>query len=476
MDSNYELIIGLEVHVQSKTKSKMFCSCDANYFNAAPNSHVCPVCFGLPGALPVPNKRAIELCIKTALALNCKINQNTKFDRKNYFYPDLPKGFQISQYDQPIGYEGYIDIETSSERKRIGITRIHQEEDTGKSIHSNGETLLDFNKSGVPLVEIVSEPDFRTKDEVTAYCKRLRQIVRYLGVSSADMEKGEMRFELNMSLRQKGQSSLPNYKVEVKNIASISVLEKVIDFEFARQQELLDNGEIPQQETRGLVDMSGKTVSQRSKENEADYRYFPEPDIPLIEISKDMIESIQSEMVELPQAKKDRYISEYGVDPDTAEAIIVDVSTYQTFENMIEGLTNKYIVEVAKWYTGDFFALENNQERHSSFADSMLVEVVQMVVDKKITRANAKEVLEIAYTKGIKPTEIVKEKGFEVVSDTGAIEAVVDKVIENNPKAIEDARKNPNAAMFIVGQAMRELKGQADAQTVKDMVLKKISN
>lgn len=475
MDSNYELIIGLEVHVQSKTKSKMFCSCDSNYFNASPNSHVCPVCFGLPGALPVPNKRAIELCIKTALALNCKINQNTKFDRKNYFYPDLPKGFQISQYDQPIGYEGYIDIETKEGKKRIGITRIHQEEDTGKSIHSNGETLLDYNKSGVPLVEIVSEPDFRTKEEVTAYCKRLRQIVRYLSVSTADMEKGEMRFELNMSLRKRGESTLPKYKVEVKNIASISVLEKVIDYEFKRQSEILDNGELPQQETRGLVDMSGQTVSQRTKENEADYRYFPEPDIPLIEISQDMIEQIRAEMVELPQAKKDRYVKEYNIDADTAESIIADSATYVTFENMIASLSPNYIVEIAKWYTGDYFSLVNNKERHSGFLDSMLVDIVKMVVDKKITRANAKEVLEISYTQGSKPEEVVAQKGFEVVSDTGAIAEIVEKVIANNPKAVEDAQKNPNAAMFLVGQAMRELKGQADAQTVKDMVLEKIS-
>ncbi len=476
MDNAYELIIGLEVHIQSKTKSKMFCSCDSNYFNTPPNSHVCPVCFGLPGALPVPNKRAVELCIKAALALNCTINADTKFDRKNYFYPDLPKGYQISQYDQPIGYDGEIEIETSNGLKRIGITRIHQEEDTGKSIHHNVETLLDFNKSGVPLIEIVSEPDFRTKEEVTAYCKRLRQIVRYLDISNADMEKGEMRFELNMSLRRTGETEMPKYKVEVKNIASISVLEKVIESEIKRHTEILDNGELPKQETRGLVDMTGATTSQRSKENEADYRYFPEPDIPLIEISSDMIAKIQEELVELPQAKKNRYINTLKIDANAAETIITDVQTYKEFESMIDGVETSIIPDLAKWYTGEYFALANNSQMHSDFNLKALVELISLLTTKKITRANAKEALEISYTTGEEIQSIIKSKGFEVVNDMGKIEEVVDTIMKNNEKAVADAKQNPNAAMFLVGQAMRELKGQADAQSIKDLIMSKLKD
>ncbi|KKR06051.1 MAG: Aspartyl/glutamyl-tRNA(Asn/Gln) amidotransferase subunit B [candidate division WS6 bacterium GW2011_GWF2_39_15] len=474
MSDSYEIVIGLEVHVQSRTKSKMFCSCDANYFNTPPNTHVCPVCFGLPGALPVPNKRAVELCIKTALALNCSINQETKFDRKNYFYPDLPKGFQISQYDQPIGYSGYTNIETKEGVKRIGVTRVHQEEDTGKSIHNNGETLLDFNKSGVPLIEIVSEPDFRSKEEVTAYCKRLRQIVRYLGVSNADMERGEMRFELNMSLRKKGDQELPKYKVEVKNIASISVLEKVIEHELKRQYEILENGQTPKQETRGLIDMTGETVSQRSKENEADYRYFPEPDIPLIKLSQEMIDEIKNTIPELPQEKKDRYIKEYGIEKDTAEAIINDVDTFLEFESITANVNSQLVSEVSKWFVGDYFSLVNSNKRSKEFKSEWLTELVDMVIQKKITRSNAKEILEESFDTGEYIGNIIKTKGLEMVSDTSVLETVVNRIFTSNLKAVEDARRNPNAAMFLVGQAMRELKGQADAQTVKNMIFDKL--
>lgn len=476
MYDNYELIIGLEVHIQSNTQSKMFCSCSAKYFNAPPNSHVCPVCFGLPGALSVPNKKAIDLCVKTSLALNCKINNDTKFDRKNYFYPDLPKGFQISQYDKPIGYDGEIEIELKSGKKKIGITRVHQEEDTGKSIHENGETYLDFNKSGVPLIEVVSEADFRTKEEVSVYCKRLRQIVRYLEVSNADMEKGEMRFELNMSVRKQGEKELPKYKVEVKNIASISVLEKVIDFELKRQVELLEEGQTPKQETRGLVDMSGKTVSQRSKEDEADYRYFPEPDIPLIEISQEYIKEIKDQIGELPQEKKERYVRELSIDPDTAEIIISDLESYRSFESLITDTPNELVKEVSKWYTGDYFSLSKKDAPHDDFDINSINYLVKLINEKKITRANAKEALVVSYSTGQSVDEIIKSNGYEVVTDTSMIENTILKVLGANPKAVEDAKKNPNATMFLVGQVMKELKGQADASYIKETIFKHLKS
>ena len=291
-------VVGLEIHVQVKTKSKMFCRCNAQYFESEANTNICPVCFGLPGAIPVPNKTAIEKVIKLALALNCKINQETKFDRKNYFYPDLPKGYQISQYDQPIGHEGYIEIEVEGDNRRIRIQRVHIEEDTAKSLHSAADTLIDYNKSGVPLVEIVTYPDFASINEVVLFAKRLKQIVRYLGVSDAEMQKGQMRFELNISVKPDTMpaNELPKYKVEVKNIGSISVLEKVLNFEVKRQSELLEKGEEIKSQTRGLKDMTGETLFQRSKETADDYRYFPEPDIPPLQITESQISEIRKQI------------------------------------------------------------------------------------------------------------------------------------------------------------------------------------
>lgn len=471
--SGYEPVIGLEIHIQSKTKSKMFCSCDANYFQSEPNSHTCPVCLGLPGALPVPNRYALDLAIKLSLALGCSINKETKFDRKNYFYPDLPKGFQISQYDLPIGINGSVDVETKEGKSTIGITRVHQEEDTGKSVHTNGETLLDFNKSGVPLIEVVSEPDFKSKEEVTFFAKRLRQIVRYLGISNADMERGEMRFELNMSMRKVGQTTLPDYKVEVKNIGSISVLEKVIDSEIERQVEILEEGKLPTQETRGLVDMSGLTVSQRTKEAEAGYRYFPEPDIPVIEISDLEIQSIKNQLVELPEAKKQRYISEYGIEKDVAENIIIDVNRYVEFEDAISELPKELVSDFAKWYTVEYYSLDVDK-KHADFKLVWLAILIEKIAQKKITRTSAKEVLVEAFETGKNPEQIIIDRKLEVVSDTGALNSIVDKVITNNPKAVEDFKTNPNVAMFLVGQVMKEMGGKADVNIVREIVTSKL--
>ena len=473
-NDKYEIIIGLEVHIQNKTDSKMFCSCPTHYFGEKPNTHTCPVCLGLPGALPVPNKKAIDLCIKTALALNCKINNETKFDRKNYFYPDLPKGFQISQYDQPIGVDGHLDIEVEGRVKSVGITRVHQEEDTGKSIHANGETLLDFNKSGVPLIEVVSEPDMHSKEEVTAYAKMLRQIVRYLDVSNADMERGEMRFEVNMSLRLKGEEGLPKYKVEVKNIGSISVLEKVIDHEYKRQLEILEEGNTPKQETRGLVDMSGVTQSQRSKEDDSGYRYFPEPDIPLIVISQEEISRIKGEIVELPLQKKARYVSEYKIEPKIAENIISDIDKLKEFENVVSEIDVNLVAEFSKWYVMEYFSLNQN-EKHNNFKLIWLPEIIEVVLSGKITRASGKEILAECFRLGIRPQEIIKEKGHSIINNEEELEAAVTKIIENNQKAVEDFKKNPNSMMYLVGQVMKDMKGKADVKKVTELIRSKLS-
>lgn len=470
------MVVGLEIHVQTKTRSKMFCSCDAAYFQAKPNSHICPVCLGLPGALPVPNAIAIEKCVKLALALNCKINQESKFDRKNYFYPDLPKGYQISQYDLPFGENGYLEYDLNGDSIRIRIKRVHQEEDTGKSIHEGAETLLDYNKSGVPLAEIVTEPDFTDVKEIDAFAKRLKQIVRYLDISNADMEKGQMRFELNISLRKSGSKTLPPYKVEVKNIGSISVLEKVINYEFERQSKLLDNDETPIQETRGIKDMSGKTYSQRVKENSDDYRYFPEPDIPPILISDKMIAKVKEEMVELPQLRKDRYMHEYKLEPSTAETIIATKARSDWFEQAIMGIDDKELIkEIAKWYIGDLFALMKANKiklNELKLSAENFVGLVKMLYQKKISGSIAKQILPQILDGSITAETYANEHDLLMVQDENALEEVIMEVIKQNPKVVATLDKNPNVIKFLIGQVMRITKGKADPK-LSEQLLKK---
>ncbi len=466
----YEPVIGLEIHVQTKTKSKMFCGCSTDYFGAEPNTHTCPTCLGLPGALPVPNRKAIDLAIQIALALNCSINQETKFDRKNYFYPDLPKGYQITQYDQPIGYEGNLEIEVQGKSKMIRIRRVHQEEDTGKSIHYGSETLLDYNKSGVPLVEIVTEPDFQSGAEVTAFAKLLRQILRYIGASDADMEKGQMRIEPNISIRPVGDSNLPPFKVEVKNISSISVLEKVISKEIVRQEEILENGDTPRQETRGLVDMSGETVSQRSKESEADYRYFPEPDIPPIEISAEEVLSFRSALPELPHIRKKRYLDTFKIPSDTAETIIQEPETAALFDMAVKDNSEPlFAQEVAKWLVGDFAALTIKYESSTAGAKH-LESIAKLVLLGNYPRSVLKEIFEESVKSGNLSEELVKSRKITVISDDSELQKIAKGIIDQNPKAVEDMKKNPNAVMFLVGQMMKEVKGKADAQKVREII------
>ncbi len=471
-----EMVIGLEIHVQTKTNSKMFCRCDAKYFQSSPNSHVCPVCLGLPGALPVPNKAAIEKCIKLSLALNCKINKFSKFDRKNYFYPDLPKGYQISQYDLPFGYDGFLEYDIHGDSHRIRITRVHQEEDTGKSIHENNETKLDFNKSGVPLAEIVTEPDFSNVEEVNLFAKRLKQIVKYLDISDADMEKGQMRFEVNISLREAGTKKLPNYKVEIKNIGSISVLEKVIKYEFERQSEILNKGETPIQETRGIKDMSGKTFSQRIKESSDDYRYFPEPDIPPIIFTDEQIAEIKSQIIELPQEKKDRYIKAYGIEPSTAETIISKKQKADWFEDAIKDVKDADIVkEVAKWFIGDVSALMKAKKvklKDLKLKPSTLLNLVLMLKSGKVSGSIAKQILSAIFETSEDPEEYAIKNNLLVINDDKAIEAIVKQVIDDNPNVVKTIEKNPNATKFLIGQVMKATKGKANPKLAESLINK----
>lgn len=480
----YIPVVGLEIHVQVKTNSKMFCRCSSQYFGKEPNINVCPVCFGLPGALPVPNNIAFEKAIKLALALECEINKNTKFDRKNYFYPDLPKGYQISQYDQPIGENGFVEIEVDGDSRRIRVQRVHLEEDTGKSMHSeesnsSDETYIDYNKSGVPLLEIVTYPDFQDIEEVVQFAKRLRQIVRYLDVSDAEMQKGQMRFELNISVKPDNlpPTHLPNYKVEVKNIGSISVLEKVLAFELKRQSEMLEKGEEIKNQTRGLKGMTGETLFQRSKESADDYRYFPEPDIPPIRISEEVLEKIKNELPELPAEKK-RRLMDLGLEGEQADIFVEDVGRGLWFDHLLEILEDKSMSkEYAKWIVGE---ISGQLEKRNLSISSMplkqidLISLVNLVSTNKISGTIAKNVIDQIFetNRSSSAEEIIKSQNLIQISDSSEIVAFIEQVINENQKVVGDIEKNPNALKFLVGQVMRITKGKVNPKIAEEELRK----
>ncbi len=443
--SKYTPIIGLEVHVELKTKSKMFCSCSADYFGKEPNTHTCPVCLGLPGALPVPNKTAIEWCIKIALALNCEINLFSKFDRKNYFYPDLPKGYQISQYDLPFGKNGHI---TLKDGRKFGITRVHMEEDTGKLMHQDvggiKTSLIDFNRSSVPLVEIVTEPDFHNSADVKEYLQALQQIVRYLEVSNADMDKGDMRLEPNISLstgnNQQGKAELPNYKVEVKNINSFRFVEKAIEYELKRQEKILEEGQIPPQETRGWNEVKNVTFSQRIKEEANDYRYFPEPDIPPIRHTKEQISALKDSLPELQEQKTKRFMVDHGLPFNDAEILTRERSLAEFFEKAVEHGSSK--------------AVSSRQ-------------IANAIINKKLNH------LDISLEKLIE--DIVQESKVETLDDS-ELAQIIAKVLAENSKAVEDYKAGKESViMFLVGQCMRAIGRKVDASYIKTQLQKSLS-
>lgn len=456
----YTPVMGLEVHVELKTKSKMFCGCSTEYFGKEPNTYTCPVCLGLPGALPVPNKKAIEWCIMIGLALNCEIPLISKFDRKNYFYPDLAKGYQISQYDQPLAERGFIAL---SNGKKIGITRVHMEEDTGKlshqEIHGERISLIDFNRSGVPLVEIVTEPDFQSAAEVVEYLQKLQRIVRYLDVASADMEKGEMRLEPNISLSKtpfnstleqttppltrggREGFSLPPYKVEVKNINSFKFVEKAIAYELKRQEEILEKGETPVQETRGWDEVRQKTFSQRVKEEAQDYRYFPEPDIPPLKFTKDQISRIRSQVPELPAEKVARFVSLYKLPFYDAEILTREKSLADYFEEVIK----KCQPELAEGSIG-----------------TSPKSIANWIINKKIDPSQTTAADLIKQITASKQT---------VAIDEDELRKIIKQTLSENPKAVEDYKNGKqNSIMFLLGQVMRKLARKADTNLVKAQI------
>jgi aspartyl-tRNA(Asn)/glutamyl-tRNA(Gln) amidotransferase subunit B len=470
----YEPVIGLEVHIELNTASKMFCGCRAAPFGAPPNAYVCPVCLGLPGALPVINAEAVRCTVLTGLALGCDIQPHSVFARKNYFYPDLPKGYQISQYELPLCRGGRLDIDVGDATRTVGITRVHLEEDTGKLTHTGEHSLVDLNRAGIPLMEIVSEPDMRSADEAYAYVTRLQQIVRYLGVSSGDMEKGAMRCEVNLSLRPAGSSAFGT-KVEVKNLNSFRSVRNAIAFEIERQTRLLDSGRPVMQVTMGWDETAGVTREQRSKEEAHDYRYFPEPDLPPLRLDTAWIEAVRRDLPELPGVRRDRFVMDYALSRYDAGVLVEDRAVADYFEAVVAAAGRRASAKViANWLTGEFFRLL--KETGVAIGDSPirpedLADLLALTCADKINQSAAKQVLSLMWQTDRAPAAIVEELGLEQVSDHDQLAAVVGRVINDNPDAVASFRAGKETAIrFLMGQVMKASRGKANPQLVEQLL------
>ncbi|GBG11647.1 MULTISPECIES: Asp-tRNA(Asn)/Glu-tRNA(Gln) amidotransferase subunit GatB [Paenibacillus] len=477
VSNKYETVVGLEVHVELHTNSKIFCGC-STAFGAPPNTHTCPVCLGHPGVLPVLNKQAVEYAMKAAMALNCTVADISKFDRKNYFYPDSPKAYQISQYDQPIGEHGWIDIEVNGETKRIGITRLHLEEDAGKLTHVDGgyASLVDFNRVGTPLVEIVSEPDIRTPEEAKAYLEKLRAIMLYCDVSDVKMEEGSLRCDANISLRPYGQEKFGT-RAELKNMNSFRSVQRGLEYEQVRQAEILDGGGEVVQETRRYDDAVGKSFSMRGKEEAHDYRYFPDPDLVRLHISEEWKENVRASIPELPDARKARYQADYGLSSYDADVITASKKLADLFEESLA--YTKDAKAVANWVMGDLLGYLNANNLELSdvkLTGQGLGEMIGLLEKGTINGKIAKTVFKAMLENGKLPGQIVEEQGLVQISDEGAILAIVDAVIERNPQSVEDFRAGKEKAIgFLVGQIMKETKGKANPALVNKMLLDRLS-
>ncbi len=476
MTREYEVIIGMEVHAQLLTRSKMFCGCSAAYADAPPNTHVCPVCMALPGALPVINKAAVEATIRTGLALNCEIAEFSVFARKNYFYPDLPKGYQISQYELPLTYNGWVEIEGDDGKpKRIRIRRAHLEEDTGKLVHVNGHSLVDLNRAGVPLLEIVTEADIRSAEEAHRYLTRLRTILRYLGVSTGDMEKGAMRCEANLSVRPKGQKEFGT-KVEIKNLNSFKAVRDAIAYEVQRQIAVLESGGTIEQVTLGWDAARGRTFVQRTKEEAHDYRYFPEPDLLPLEVSREWVEALRATLPELPDAKIRRFGEEYGLSRKEAEVIVVEKDIADWYEAAVRAYGNAR--EVYNWLTGEIFRHLNETNTpitEVKVTPEALADLLRLVDDGTINRNTAKVVLQDMFESGQAPRAIVEAKGLAQVSDEDALVAIVEKVIADNPDEVQRYREGKKGLFgWFVGQVMKATRGKANPATVRKLLSERL--
>ncbi|OZM56862.1 Asp-tRNA(Asn)/Glu-tRNA(Gln) amidotransferase GatCAB subunit B [Lottiidibacillus patelloidae] len=470
----FETVIGLEVHVELKTKSKMFCSCPVA-FGAIANTNTCPICLGHPGTLPTVNKQAIDYAMRAGLALNCTIAQETKFDRKNYFYPDNPKAYQISQYDKPIAENGYLDIEVNGEKKRIGITRLHMEEDAGKLIHTESETLVDFNRAGTPLIEIVSEPDMRSPEEAYAYLEKLKSILQFTGVSDCKMEQGSLRCDANISLREHGGTTFGT-KIELKNLNSFHHVKKALVYEQNRQAEILRSGKRLQQETRRYNEATDETVLMRIKEGADDYRYFREPDLGRIFIDELWLNQIQEQLPELPESRKKRYINELKLSPYDAEMLTLSKDISDFFEQILSfEVTPK---QAANWLMGEVSAYLNNHQldlAQTKLTPENLAALILLIEDGTISSKIAKEILPEVIGKGKNPMQVVQEKGLVQINDENQLREIVLHVLHENEQSIIDFNNGKDRALgYLVGQVMKQTKGKANPPLVNQMIISEI--
>jgi aspartyl-tRNA(Asn)/glutamyl-tRNA(Gln) amidotransferase subunit B len=473
----YEVVIGLEVHTQLLTKSKMFCGCSADYASAPPNTHVCPVCLAMPGVLPVINEKAVEYTAMAALALNCTIPEYTKFDRKNYFYPDLMKSYQISQYDAPIGKGGWLAIDSNGGQKRVNITRVHLEEDTAKLLHRGEWSLIDVNRSGVPLMEVVSEPEMSSPEEARDYLIKLRNILRYLGVSTGNMEEGSFRCDANISIRPSNSKKLLP-KVEVKNMNSFKAVQQALQYEVERQRTVLEEGGKLVQETRGWIEETGITVTQRTKEYADDYRYFPEPDLPPLILDRSWIEEIRARLPELPEARRDRFMTQYSLSLYDANILTGSRTMADYFENCVRLVDPGKAKIVSNWLLGDFSRLLNATNidiENAKIDPKHLADMLVLVDNGAISGPTAKAVFEEMFHTGKGASEIVAEKKLSQISDGGEIREVVKQVIGSNAGAVADYTSGKQQALtFIVGQVMKATRGRANPGVVREIIMQEL--
>ena len=475
---DYEVVIGLEVHAELSTKTKIFCSCPTT-FGAEPNTHICPICTAMPGTLPVLNEKVVEYAVKTGLATNCGISKNSKNDRKNYFYPDLPKAYQISQFDKPLCEHGYIEIEDDEgNKKKVRLLRIHIEEDAGKLNHNEFGvgSLVDLNRAGVPLIEMVSEPDIRSSREAEQYLRKIKSILEYIEVSDCKMQEGSLRADVNVSVRKKGEEKFGT-RTEMKNMNSFRAIVRAIEYEKDRQIEVLEEGGKIEQETLRWDDINGRTYPMRDKEDAQDYRYFPDPDLVAIRLSDEYVEGIRKALPELPESRRDRYIKEYNLSEKDAKLLTSSKYLSNLFEGALEICGNAKAV--ANWILSDISRILNEKElepENIPFTAEQLAKMIELIDKGTISSAIAKKVLTELFENPKDPEEIIKEKGWIQISDEGAIKEVVMKVLENNPQSVADFKGGKDKALgFLVGQAMKETKGKANPQMLNKMFLEELN-